>query len=705
MSKIMVTRTLRTVMVLCIFGLLASGVMAQEDAGRELIPDQPVAGVVDEDNPAQVYVFAAEAGDVIALVLSAADSEVLALLVTDAGGESVALARAESADETILEVDIAAAGTYYVTVFPAPGAPAVQSGEFTLSIQREDAEEPATDAPVEEADEVLEPGAFEPGEVVLEAGAQVDLVWNTRDDLNLQIRDPIGETLFWGVRSTTYGGTFGPDVNGLCENLVEPPAVETASWTGATMPTGSYEILVYHRQVCEGEAFPVDFSVNVAVDGEALEPITGTIDPPVDGEATVYISSFVINADGTAEVGAAGPYLDTRILDVPAEELLALEATPVTLDEPQQGVITSRQPYQAYSFAGQAGEVVGISMTATGGSLDTLLLVLDSSGSVIAANDDIEPAVITDSAIDSLRLPVTDTYTIIATRYGKLVGGTEGPYELLVSGSNVPAALSDLDLPAGDIEVVLTWNTDADIQLLVRDPAGSSVYDDVLQVPSGGRMTAQGNLNCLTFDGPPVSYIYWPDGFLQTGPYEIEVWYQSECGDTRPMTFELYVVVEGELVIGDVVSSLTFNERYVTNFTIDLTGQPARGQGGIIGTSETFEYRSEIPSAMRIVDGQTVTGSITGNNPFDLYTFEGRAGDVVTISMDATSQNLDTMLYLIDPNGVEIAFNDDSNETTNSLITGVVLTQDGDYIIIATRFGAIYGGTIGGYNLALRVDR
>jgi hypothetical protein len=702
MSKIMVTKTLWVMLVLIISGLLTLGVMAQEDTGRELIPGQPVTSIVDEDNPAQVYVFAAEAGEMTSLVLSVEEGEALLLLVTDTSGENVAQARAEPADETILEVEIATAGMYYVTLFPAPGAPAGGSGEFTLSIQREEADEPLTE---EEADEVPGAGDFEPGDIALEDGAQVDLVWNTRDDLNLQIRDPIGETLFWGVRSTTYGGTFGVDVNGLCENLVDPPAVETATWTGETMPTGSYEILVYHRQVCEGEPVPVDFSVNVTVDGEALEPITGTIDPPVDGAATVFISSFVINADGTAEVGAAGPYLDTRILDVPVEELLAREATPVIPDEVQQGIITSRQPYETYSFEGQAGEVIAISMTATGGSLDTLLLVLDSSGSVIAANDDIEPAVITDSAIDSLRLPVTDTYTIVATRYGKLVGGTEGPYDLLVSGSNVPAALSDLDLPAGDIEVMLTWNTDADLQLLVRDPAGNSVYDDVLTVPSGGRMTAQGNVNCLTFDGPPVSYVYWPDGFLQTGPYEIEVWYQSECGDTRPVTFELYAVIEGELVISDVVSSLTFNQRYVTNFAIDLTGQPVRGQGGIIGSSETFEYRSEIPSAMRIVEGQTVTGSITSNNHFDLFTFEGRAGDVVTISMDATSQNLDTMLYLIDPNGVEIAFNDDADETTNSLITGVVLTQDGEYIIIATRFGAIYGGTIGGYNLALRVDR
>ena len=80
----------------------------------------------------------------------------------------------------------------------------------------------------------------------------------------------MGGTLFWDSRITNNGGSFGPDVNGLCEVLADPPAVETASWPGGAVATGSYEILVYYRQACEGN-FPVDFMVDVTVDNVALE--------------------------------------------------------------------------------------------------------------------------------------------------------------------------------------------------------------------------------------------------------------------------------------------------------------------------------------------------------------------------------------------------------------------------------------------------
>ena len=239
---------------------------------------------------------------------------------------------------------------------------------------------------------------------------------------------------------------------------------------------------------------------------------------------------------------------------------------------------------------------------------------------------------------------------------------------------------------------------------MVRDPSGNSVYDDVPRVPSGGVLTETGNINCILAENEPVSYIYWPDGFLRIGSYEVEIWYQSDCGDTRPVVFTLYVVVEGELIFTDS-QQIDFQERYLTNFTIAQDGQAIADQGGIIGGSETLNYQAELASALQITDDQTVLGSITPNNKFDLYVFDGEPGDVVTIDMSATSGTLDTYLFLIDPSGVEIAFNDDANETTNSLIFNVELTQEGEYTIIATHFGTIYGGTTGGYNLSLRVDR
>jgi hypothetical protein len=63
-------------------------------------------------------------------------------------------------------------------------------------------------------------------------------------------------------------------------------------------------------------------------------------------------------------------------------------------------------------------------------------------------------------------------------------------------------------------------------------------------------------------------------------------------------------------------------------------------------------------------------------------------------------------LFLIDPNGIEIARNDDANaDTRNSLINRLTLAANGRYYILATHFGAIYGGTTGPYTISLQIER
>ncbi|MFW5709049.1 MAG: PPC domain-containing protein [Chloroflexota bacterium] len=709
-------KTLSKAILRLTLGLLVlsslSVALAQQTDDRALVPQEPVTGTLDAEAPAQIYLFNVASGDSVTLLLNTAEDFSATLVLSDSRGESLAQVQSVNGIATISDLAIARGDTYYVTVFPSPGTTVDTPTTFTLTLEQTGTvsvtEDPtATESPPAEATAAAQPisaETFDITQVVLTGGIQVDLTWNTDDDLNLQIRDPSGGTLFWDSRSTNDGGTFGPDVNGLCEVISTPPNVETAAWPGGTLTTGSYEVLVYYRQACDTPA-PVDFTVDITVDGTSLQPISGTIEPPQNNIATVYLGSFTISPDGTASVGAQGPYTDTRVLPMTTEELIAEPAVPIEIDTPVEGVITNDQYYETYAFEAEAGQTVSIEMTATEGNLDTLLLVLNSSGAIIADNDDIVVVENTNSAIEGLRLPTTDTYTIYASRYGKNVGGTEGVYQLLISQSSVPQQLVDLNLPTGDIEVTLTWNTNADLQLLVRDPFGVAVYDDDRSIQSGGTLTETGNINCTVSEGPPVYHIYWPDGTLRIGSYEVEVWYQSECGDTRPVSFTLFIVVNGELLY-TTTTSITFNERYLTSFNIDQGGEAASSDGGIIGGSETLPYQEELASAIAISDGDTLTGSITANNKFDLYVFEGRVNDVISIRMNATSQTLDTQLFLIDPNGAEIATNDDANgDTTNSLINNITLTQDGTYTIIATHYGAIFGGTTGGYNLSLDVQR
>lgn len=79
----------------------------------------------------------------------------------------------------------------------------------------------------------------------------------------------------------------------------------------------------------------------------------------------------------------------------------------------------------------------------------------------------------------------------------------------------------------------------------------------------------------------------------------------------------------------------------------------------------------------------------------DEYTFSGTEGQSVAISMD--SPDFDTVLVLLDPDGKEIAVNDDYGRSLNSTIV-TTLPQDGMYTVLARSFS----GMGGNYTVAVR---
>lgn len=77
------------------------------------------------------------------------------------------------------------------------------------------------------------------------------------------------------------------------------------------------------------------------------------------------------------------------------------------------------------------------------------------------------------------------------------------------------------------------------------------------------------------------------------------------------------------------------------------------------------------------------------------YTFAGKAGDTVTISM--TSTDFDTFLVLQSPSGQEIASNDDYARSLNSTIV-ITLPSNGTYKVLARSFS----GQGGNYLVTVR---
>lgn len=699
---------MRLVLLLsCFFFALAPAL--SQSAIKLLEAGSTVSAALGPASPATTYVFDAGANSSATVSLENVSGGLLSLLISDINGNTIAEAAGSAGLRSVTASDVAltGGGRYNVFVYFAPGSAAL---DITFDIRLDFAAGDGADAAGQPA-----PAAADPQLILLGAGIEVRLNWRDAVDLNLEVRDPTGQALHWNSRATDNGGVFGFDANGLCQVIGDSPG-ESAIWQPGFLATGSYEVIIYYEQACDGLARTVPFQLEVLVDGASVGLLETSLSPGGAGVANVYVTRFEVAADGSGALRTGGPNPDSSLTALPGGfDLSRAAGTPIAREVAVVGAISNAEPFLTYSFAGAANELISVNMEAVGPNLDALLQIVDPAGKVVNVNDDAFFGS-TDSAIVNARLLSTGAYTIIATRYGKEIGGTEGQFQLTLSGptSDVAAQATDLNLPQGDIEVSLFWSTSADLQLLVRDPAGQSVFDDSPFSASGGILQEAGNVNCVPAStGTPVSYIYWPPGTIRPGAYEVEVWYQNACSDFPPaVDFTLLVEVNGN-VVADAREFPLAGQRFVMNFTVTPGGEVIVGEAGYIdGGSATLAYQAEAFDAPLIESGESVTGVISAENAFDVYRFDGFAGEAVTITMTAATQTLDTNLYLISPGDRQVAANDDADPVllgtagrkTDSLISGYVLTENGPYTIIATRYANQYGGTLGVYSLTLRVN-
>ncbi len=701
-SKLNRRRQYTWLLLILVFIALSTLPGLAQDSSRALAPGTTLSDSLGPDAGAVTYVFDAAANSTASLSLENVSGGALALHISDINGNMVAQSNADQSAglSTTVDAVLSAGGRYFVFIYLAPGSVS-QAATFDLTFNLA-----AGDVTVEAAE-----AAPVPDQVLLGAGIEVRLTWTGAADLDLEVRDPLGQTLFWNSRSTENGGDFGFDANGLCEIISENPE-ETATWQPGFLPTGSYEIIVYYEQACDALTATVPFRVDVIIDGLSSGAITDVLAPGSAGQQNVYVGRFVLGANA-ADVVPGGLYPPSSVTRLPSSYNFAADVpTPIARDAPVVDQINNEQPYLTYSFEGVVNELISVDMQAQSDSLDTLVQIVDPSGAVIDVNDDAVQGETTNSLVANARLLNSGTYRIIATRYGKEAGGTFGQFQLTLTGatSSATTAVSQLNLPQGDVEVGLFWSTSADLQLLVRDPLGESVFDDNPAATSGGILQEAGNANCVASDDAPVSYVYWPEGFLRPGTYEVEVWYQDPCVDfAPPVNFTLQIEVDG-VVVARQRQFPQPGQRFVTNFTVRPSGFALAGEAGFIDAgSGTLDYREEALSAPIIESGVPARGTISPSNTYDVYQFDGTAGETVSLSMSAVTVVLDTNLYLIGPGGVELASNDDGDpvelgltgRTTDSRISGFVLPENGPYTVIATRYGNQYGGTIGIYELTM----
>jgi len=94
----------------------------------------------------------------------------------------------------------------------------------------------------------------------------------------------------------------------------------------------------------------------------------------------------------------------------------------------------------------------------------------------------------------------------------------------------------------------------------------------------------------------------------------------------------------------------------------------------------TVELADSASGGGEIEIGETVTGVLPDGVEHE-WRFEGQAGDVITIRMNALDDELDCYVELYDPDDWYVDSDDDGGEDYNSLLEDVELEMDGTYSI------------------------
>ena len=156
-------------------------------------------------------------------------------------------------------------------------------------------------------------------------------------------------------------------------------------------------------------------------------------------------------------------------------DILAAEKQTISIGETVTGHIVNKSPYSLYTFSAEKGDIIRASLEHTNGNLDPFLVVLNENSEILRNDDDSGED--RNALIDQLVIPESSNYILLITRYGQVIGNTEGTYTLTLTQEEIAVTSSpliDVDLPEGVIEASLVWNTNADLQLLVRDSIGEN---------------------------------------------------------------------------------------------------------------------------------------------------------------------------------------------------------------------------------------
>ena len=300
-----------------------------------------------------------------------------------------------------------------------------------------------------------------------------------------------------------------------------------ATWTTGTCSTGERAT----SSACTWPPIRADLDpFLILADGDGIE-VASNDDAP--GGTTAAQIDATLPATGAYLVRATrygfqnGPSSGDYTL------ALESEAAPLDLDElntavalsygaPVRGTLSLGDVGQQYTFEGRAGDAITIAVRRANGDLDPALSLRGPDGSEIAFSRDWLSAA--EARIDRLVLPDDGTYTLDVILEDLNTGG-DFDLLLLAQTSSSPPEGAFVAAPGLDVEIVLVWAGETDLDLAVAPP----------DPERPGEVTGRANDFCAEQAAAPQERIVWAEGAAPHGLYAITVRYAFDCaGRARP---------------------------------------------------------------------------------------------------------------------------------------------------------------------------
>lgn len=252
------------------------------------------------------------------------------------------------------------------------------------------------------------------------------------------------------------------------------------------------------------------------------------------------------------------------------------EPEPITFGETVTAMLSAEAPEARFTFTAQQGDVVTISLTAVSDGVDPQLDLLDSTGAVVAQNDDIDFPNNVNAQIADFAIPAAGAYTIVVRVFGDVYGDCElsltaGGDVVSSAGPSLPT-LSDASAQAGGaLRITLAWTGPVDLDLAVTDPDGNTISWQAITSPTGGVLdSSRGNDFCAALSEQPQEVIAWEAG-APAGAYQVQVQFSLACDAAEVAPFTVMVESAGEVV--ETFEGEVAQGDSNPTFAFDLAGQ------------------------------------------------------------------------------------------------------------------------------------